>query len=95
MFLHLGADVVINKKYIVAIMDLETTSVSKITKEYLKKATKENRVINISSEDLPKSYVITKEKEDIKVYVSPISSQTLNKRANSKDFLYFRERNEF
>lgn len=95
MFLHLGADVVINKKYIVAIMDLETTSVSKITKEYLKKATKENRVINISSEDLPKSYVITNENGEKKIYVSPISSQTLNKRANNKEYLYSTERNEF
>lgn len=89
MFLHLGADVVINKKYIIAIMDLETTSVSKITKEFLKIATKENKVINISDEDLPKSYVITNEKGEKKVYVSPISSQTLNKRANSKEFLNF------
>ena len=89
MFLHLGADVVINQKYIVAIMDLETTSVSKITKEFLKIATKENNVINISDEDLPKSYVITNENGEKKVYVSPISSQTLNKRANSKEFLNF------
>ncbi len=89
MFLHLGADVLINKKYIIAIMDLETTSVSKITKEYLKIATKENRVINVSNEDLPKSYVITNENGEKKVYVSPISSQTLNKRANSKEFLNF------
>lgn len=89
MFLHLGADVVINKKYIVAIMDLETTSVSKITKEFLKIATKQNNVINISDEDLPKSYVITNENGEKKVYVSPISSQTLNKRANSKEFLNF------
>ncbi len=87
MFLHLGADVVINKKYIIAIMDLETTSVSKITKEFLKNSTKNNNVINISDEDLPKSYVITKENGENKVYVSPISSQTLNKRANSREFL--------
>ena len=53
MFLHLGADVVINKKYIVAIMDLETTSVSKITKDYLKKATKETCYIKKQGTFLP------------------------------------------
>jgi len=35
MFLHLGSDVCINSKNIIAVMDLETTSVSKITKEFL------------------------------------------------------------
>ena len=38
MFLHLGMDVAVNEKDIVAIMDLETTSISKITREYLQKA---------------------------------------------------------
>ena len=87
MFLHLGSDVIINTKYIVAIMDLDTTSVSKITKEFLKISTKSNCVINVSDEDLPKSYVITEEEGIRKVYVSPISSQTLLKRSENKEFL--------
>ncbi len=89
MFLHLGGDVVVKMKNIVAIMDLETTSVSKITKEYLKKITLKNNVININTEDLPKSYVITDENGEKKVYVSPISSRTLNKRAESKNIFDF------
>ena len=92
MFLHLGGDVVINTKSIVAIMDLETSSVSKITREFLKIATKNNDVININSYELPKSYVICEEKGRKTVYVSPISSRTLNKRAESKniaDSLHF------
>ena len=87
MFLHLGSDVIINTKYIVAIMDLDTTSVSKITKEFLKFSTKKNNVINVSNEDLPKSYVITEEEGEKKVYVSPISSQTLLKRSENKDII--------
>ena len=92
MFLHLGGDIVINTKSIVAIMDLETSSVSKITREFLKKITKNNNVININSLELPKSYVICEENGKIIVYVSPISSRTLNKRAESKniaDSLHF------
>ena len=80
MFLHLGADVVVNDKDVVAIMDMETTSISKITREYLKKAEKENDVINVSYEDLPKSYVVVKNKNERKIYISPISSATLLKR---------------
>ena len=87
MFLHLGSDVVVNTKYIVAIMDLETTSVSKRTQEFLKKATKNNCVVNVSNEDLPKSYVIVNEKGKNIVYISPISSQTLNKRSENNEFL--------
>ena len=36
MYLHLGGDISVSVKNIVAIMDLETTSVSKITKEFLR-----------------------------------------------------------
>ena len=68
--------------FCVPIFDLENTSTSKITKEYLKNATRENRVINVSEEDLPRSYVLTEEKGKEKLYISPISSQTLVKRAN-------------
>ena len=35
MFLHLGGDTVINMKDIIAIMDLDVTSTSKITREFL------------------------------------------------------------
>ncbi len=82
MYLHLGGDVSVNIKNIVAIMDLETTSVSKITKEFLSFVQKNNSVINVN-DDLPKSYVITFDEKETKVYVSPISSQTLLKRANN------------
>lgn len=86
MYLHLGGDISVNIKNIVAIMDLETTSVSKITKEFLNYVQKNNSVINVN-EELPKSYVITYDKST-KVYVSPISSQTLLKRANNMKEYY-------
>ena len=80
MFLHLGSDVVVNSKDIIGIMDMENTSTSKITREYLQKVEKENEIINVSYEDLPKSYVIIKNKNERKIYISPISSATLLKR---------------
>ncbi len=85
MYLHLGADISVNKKYIVGIFDLDNTSTSKITREYLNNATKKNQVINVSEEDLPRSFILVKERGKEKVYVSPISSQTLSKRANILD----------
>ncbi len=82
MYLHLGGDIYVRIQSIVAIMDLETTSVSKITKDFLKKVQKTSPVISVNDE-LPKSYVIVSENKKTKVYISPISSQTLLKRASN------------
>ena len=79
MYLHIGGDYVVRKSEIVGILDIENTSISKITRDYLAGAEKGGRVINVS-DDLPKSFIITKSDEGIKVYISPISSVTLSRR---------------
>ncbi|MBZ4646136.1 MAG: extracellular matrix regulatory protein [Petroclostridium sp.] len=84
MFLHLGGDVVVSLKNVIAIMDLETTTISKITKEFLTIAEEEGFIENIS-EDLPKSFIITEVDKKSKIYLSPISSITLYKRAGYID----------
>lgn len=84
MFLHLGGDVVVRLKDVIAIMDLETTTISKISKEFLKVAEEEGFIVNIS-EDIPKSYIITEVDKKSKIYLSPISSVTLFKRAKYLD----------
>ncbi len=64
---------------IVAILDLETTSVSKKTKEFLR-ANEKNGVIKNISEDIPKSYVICEDNGTAKIYITQMSSATLLKR---------------
>lgn len=81
MFIHLGKDVAVPLKNIIAILDLETTTVSKTTKEFLTVAQEEGFIENIS-EDLPKSFIITEQDKKSKIYLSHISSVTLQKRAN-------------
>lgn len=80
MFLHIGGDVVIPMKNVIAILDIETTTLSRDTKEFLKIAEEEG-FIDAISEDLPKSFVITEVDKKSKIYLSPISSVTLQKRA--------------
>ncbi|AEY64300.1 MULTISPECIES: extracellular matrix/biofilm biosynthesis regulator RemA family protein [Eubacteriales] len=80
MFLHIGGDVVIPIKNVIAIMDIDTTTISKDTREFLKVAEEEGFVISIS-EDLPKSFIITETDKKSKIYLSPISSVTLQKRS--------------
>ncbi len=86
MYLHLGSDVVINTENIIAIYDLDTTTVSSISRRYLANAQKVNLVTAISDE-LPKSYIVTKSDTGIQIYLSNISSVTLAKRAESFKFL--------
>ncbi len=80
MFLHLGGNFIVDKKDIVAIMDLESSTISKITKEYLKDMEIHKNVINVEENILPKSYVIVKNEKENKLYISPIAAQTLLKR---------------
>ncbi len=83
MYLHLGGEICVRIKEIIAIMDLETSSTSKITREFLKKMQKNGKVISINDEELPKSYVVTEKDKKVTMYISPISSSTLLKRANN------------
>ncbi len=88
MFLHLGQETTVKTENIVGIYDLDTSTVSKWTREYLNLAEKEGRVVTVSYE-LPKSFVIYKEKNDEKetVFISPLSSQTLLRRLNQKNII--------
>lgn len=79
MFLHIGSDIEIMKRDIIAIIDIESINESKISNNFFKNAQKEGRVYNIS-ECNPKSIVILNDNSEMKLYLSPISSITLQKR---------------
>ncbi len=81
MFLHLGEDTVITTDGIIGIFDLDNTTVSKATRDYLALMQKNKKIIDVSY-DLPKSFILfhNKETEEDVVYISPISTQTLLKR---------------
>lgn len=80
MYLHLGQDTVVAFDEIIGIFDLDTSTVSKITRDYLKRAETAGRVVNVSME-LPKSFTVCKDVQGkITVYISQISSSTLLKR---------------
>lgn len=76
MFLHLGEDTVITDKDIIGIFDMDTSTVNKATRDYLTKAERDKRVVYVNY-DLPKSFVVTSDK----IYISPINTNTLNKRS--------------
>lgn len=85
MILHLGNDVSVLKRDIIAILDIENSSTSKITKEYLANAGKSGWVVTCSY-DMPKSFVIALDKNfSEKLYISSISASTLIKRFSGKN----------
>lgn len=81
MFLHIGEGKVISKKNIIGIFDLENTSVSKKTREFLRINEKKGNTEYIGYE-IPKTYILDDRK---KVVFTSISTQTLQKRAERND----------
>ena len=83
MYLHLGSDVAVNADDIIGIFDMDNTTVSAKTRIFLKRAQKNGEISDIT-EDLPKSFVVTKRADKITVYISSLATRTLLKRANSE-----------
>jgi hypothetical protein len=81
MFLHIGAEVAIPMKNVIAILDIETSTLSKDTKEFLK-VSEEEGFIEAVTNDLPKSIIITETDKKSRIYLSPISTTTLRKRSS-------------
>ena len=87
MYLHLGQDKVVNMDEIIGIFDLDTSTVSKSTRDYLAKAEKDGCVTNVCT-DLPKSFIVFIGRDGkTHVYISQISSSTLLKRTEYVDSL--------
>ena len=84
MYLLLGSDTVVNTKNIISVLDLESTSVSKYSKEFLKIAQEEGFVRNVS-EELPKSIVICEEQGQSVVYITNISTKALSGRIKKRE----------
>ena len=81
MYLHLGNDFIVNEKDIIGIFDIENSSVSQITKQFLNFASKNARVVNCTYE-MPKSFIVCSDKKSGEtVYISQIAASSLHRRA--------------
>lgn len=82
MYIHIGGDVSLLKKNIIAVFDMDNTTVSKHTRQFLQNGEINGRVVNVSDE-LPRSFIIASAPDGgEKIYISPISSATILKRAD-------------
>lgn len=78
MYLSIGNDMAVRESSVIGIFDMDNTSTSKRTRLFLEKAEKEGQVV--PCDDLPKSFVLTTEYGMNRVYLTSLSSYTLEKR---------------
>ena len=85
LFLHVGHNKSLRSRDIIGIFDMDTSTVSRVTRDFLSKAQKSGDVINVT-EEIPKSFILTgKNKErKHKVIISQLAVQTLNERLKRK-----------
>jgi hypothetical protein len=78
MYLNIGNDMAVREQSIIGIFDLDNTSTSKRTREFLNQAEKDGMVV--PCDDLPKSFILTDEYNMQRVFLTSLSASTLEKR---------------
>ena len=79
MYLHLGNETIIRQDEIIGIFDLDNSTISAKTREFLANAQKTGQVVNVSDE-LPKSFVLCRENDGFKIYICQLAPVTISKR---------------
>ncbi len=78
MYLNIGNDMAVRQKSVLGIFDLDNTSTSRRTRQFLAKAEEDGLVV--PCDDLPKSFVLSSKYGLIRVYLTALSASTLEKR---------------
>ena len=78
MYLNIGGDMAVRDTAIIGIFDLDKTSISARTREFLAAAEKEGQVV--PCDDLPKAFVLTAEYGMNRLYLTSLNTSTLEKR---------------
>ncbi len=80
MYLNIGTEILIKDNDILGIFDLDNTTVSKATREYINTAAKNGECTTISFEELPKSFIVTTRNDKKEIFISPLNTSTIFKR---------------
>lgn len=86
MYRSIGDGLSIRERSIIGIFDLDNTSYSKHTRNFLSNAEENGQVIPVS-QDLPKSFLLSREYGMDHVYLLQFSSGTMEKRMMKEDTL--------
>ena len=85
MLLHLGQSVVVPFRDVIGIFDLDTTTDSRLTRDFLSRAEREGELVDVSM-DLPKSLVLCRSELATHAYLAQLSAATLRGRVESGSF---------
>ncbi len=78
MYLPIGNDMSVRDTSVIGIFDLDNTTISPKTREFLNEAEKNGEVV--PCDDLPKSFILTAEYGFNRVYLTSLNTYTLDKR---------------
>ena len=78
MCLNIGNDMAVRESSIIGIFDLDNTTTSKRTREFLAGAEKDGMVV--PCDDHPKDFILTHEYKMQRVFLTSLSASTLEKR---------------
>ena len=85
MYLHIGNGKNVKKNKIIGIFDLDSSTVSLITRDFLATAEKRGRT-EYGDDDIPKSFVLTQNGRYDRVILSKISTQGLRSRVENDEY---------
>ena len=79
MYRSIGGDMSVREDTVIGIFDLDNTTCSKHTRNFLREAEQNGEIVS-PSEELPKSFLLTREYGLDRVYLVQFSTQTMEKR---------------
>ena len=78
MYLSIGNDMAVRDKSLIGIFDLDNTTTSRRTREFLDRAEREGQVV--PCDELPKAFLLTAEYGLPRVYLTSLNVHTLERR---------------
>ena len=79
MYLHLGQNVVVLENDVIGFFDLDNTTGSHITRDFLSAAEKKG-IVSSASDELPRTFVLCSSEKSAEIHLSQLSTQALIKR---------------
>lgn len=81
MFLHVGNNKNIRLKSVVGIFDMDNATLSSVSRRFLSQKQREG-LVETAIEDIPKSFILYKEKDEYRICFSQLSTASLKGRMN-------------
>ena len=83
MYLHVGNNKNIRESAIIGIFDMDNATVSSVSRKFLTNAQKSG-LVESAGYEIPKSFIVYRDGDDIKVCFSQLSSSSLHGRQGAK-----------